>query len=151
MWPKSKESYISPRRRNRNEISTAVIHHDGRKGRVTLKGASSNPGQLCTVIWELRALWRQKTPKSPWRIVWYISPRRWNQNKQCKAVVHHDAGNARVALKRALSNPGRLCTAILELRAVVAAKITKIALANCMVYLPSLMEIEQTKDSGRPP
>jgi hypothetical protein len=24
-----------------------------------LKRASSNPGQLCTVIWELRALWRQ--------------------------------------------------------------------------------------------
>jgi hypothetical protein len=34
---------------------------------------------------------------------------------------------------------------------VVAAKITNIAMANCMVYLPSPLEIEQTKDSGHPP
>jgi hypothetical protein len=34
---------------------------------------------------------------------------------------------------------------------VVAAKITKFGLANCMIYLPSPLESEQTKQSGRPP
>jgi hypothetical protein len=142
--------YISPRRWNQNKPSAAVVHHDGRKGRVALEQVSAIRGQMFRAIWELRALWQQNHQNCPSEL-YGISP-----DAAVKTSNQAQPLSTMMVGRGALSWNGRLpavggylgqygsCTRC-------GGEITKIALANCMVYHPMQLESEQTERSHCPP